>query len=166
MKRFVQILAVFAVLFCSSSISYASNWQWINSDDKYGIFFDTDTICYRSIPRYPIKDASMNFTAVKVWLKVIYTQEGANDIAQANKNDQFYNLDHSLHLENFYFTDNTHQTFEIIYYDRNGDVLYRNKKQAREETILPESRGEHILKTIREYARTHHEQLVKNTYGN
>nr|DAQ51957.1 MAG TPA: Surface-adhesin protein E [Caudoviricetes sp.] len=165
MKTLIKVFLMFIISLLFSATTYAAHWQWIDSDDKYGIFFDTDTICYRSIPRYPIKDASMNFTAVKVWLKVIYTQEGANDIAQANKNDQFYNLDHSLHLENFYFTDNTHQTFEIIYYDHNGDVLYRNKKQTREETILPESRGEHILKTIREYARTHHDQLVKNTYG-
>ena len=170
MKRFVQILAIFAVLFCSFSISYASHWQWIDSNDKVGYFFDTENIRYESIHNYATNKDSVDTTKITTWIKIVYTQAAVDEIMEGlNKrdihNEEFRRLGYEVYLETISLTDKTYITHEEIWYAHDGSVLSHRKKET-SSRILPDTWGEAVFKAIREYARTHHDQLIKNTYGN
>lgn len=170
MKRIAQILIAAVVLF-SSGIAAAANWQWINSDDKVGYFFDTETIHYE-LEKDPLLNGWIpNRNKVTCWVKIVYTQEAANNLVKNFQYDRLYSLASSLQLETFYLTENAISLHQAIYYDHNGSVIYSEDydspslfgSTSAPEKVIPETWGEVTLNAIRDYTNTHHFDLLSNS---
>lgn len=157
MKRFVFSLLAAVLVILSSSVSHAANWQWIDSNDKVGYFFDSDTIRYEKKLFVQKGESPIDFTQVTCFVKQVFTQEAIKDI--------FPELDHTVDLYTFSLSNRTITSKETICYDRHGAVLYSDKKIS-SSNVLPDTWGESMFNCIRDYARRHHDELIEHTHGN
>ena len=156
MKKFMFSLLIVTFVVLSSSISYAANWQWIDSNDKVGYFFDSDTIRYEEKIFVQKGESPIDFTQVTCFVKQTFTQEAIKDI--------FPELDHTVDLYTFSLSNRTITRKETICYDRHGAVLYSDKKIS-SSNVLPDTWGESMFNCIRDYARRHHDELIEHTHG-
>lgn len=67
--------------------------------------------------------------------------------------------------QNISIPNNSITTHSITFHDKDGKIIDAYKKDFFEE-IIPDSYGYTISETIRNYAKEHHDEVVRNTYGN
>ena len=158
MKKFVFSLLIATFVVLSSSISYAANWQWVTSDDLYGIFFDTDTIRYLSTPDSPIDE-----TTIICWEKYIHTQKAADKIATAMEDPSLRNLKHTIELKAYSLSERRYIIIKVAGYGHDGKLLFEIDGSKKPLLIYPDSRAEALYKSIRDYASRHHDELVEHT---
>ena len=158
MKKFMFSLLIATFVVLSSSISYAANWQWINSTDEIGYFFDTETI------HYGLSKSGIDKTKIVCWEKQVYTQKGADGLADSTKDSSLHDLDYSIDLKIYSIPDRSFILHSMIGYDHNGKILY-DYTYDRFFLIIPDSNAEYIFETILDYARLHHDELIEHTHG-
>lgn len=140
-RIFPLVLIVTMILL--SNVSYAADWCWIYSDDKYGIFFDAESVKY---------GYNRNNNEVLYWQKTVYTQEGANIEATRCNDDRFYDLGYSISQNKIHFNSRTIEIFSVVYYDTFGNVI--STDNSYESTVIyPDSIGDVIYRCIKNYCR-------------
>lgn len=159
MKKFMFSLLIATFVVLSSSISYAANWQWVNSNDEVGYFFDTETI------RYELKfNDAVDTKKITFWEKLVFTQAAVEKMTE-NMNDQsLKTLSYILSSKTFNLIERSYTTHETIFYDYNGDIMWRSKKEKTDH-ITPDSFGEDVFIAVSDYARRHHDELIDHTHG-
>ena len=162
---FSLLIAVFVAL--STSVSYAANWKWIDSDERLGFFVDTDTIHYELYPSFGNEPKKIDTTKVTYWLKTYFTQESANAMADALNNPRLRDVSFMISRETISFTDRTNIEHELILYDKNSYVIPSPKpREKRIRIITPDTMGEMIFMFIKAYAKEHSAELARNAYTN
>nr|DAQ51956.1 MAG TPA: hypothetical protein [Caudoviricetes sp.] len=159
MKRFVQILAIFAVLFCSFSISYAEKWQPLYPDYpefEKAFFYDTDSIHYELT-----SDGKIDDTKITFWTKMIFTQAEADDFAAEMEDSSLHNLNHVLRLCTF--SDNTLSTRDVIFRDHNNNIILQFDAQ-KTEPISSDPQGKRLYEKISTYILSHPQEPIENAY--
>lgn len=74
MKRILFFLMFAIVISLSMNTAYAATWEWINSDDETGYFFDSESIRYELNHDYMDRVQSVNPKRITYWKKNrIYT---------------------------------------------------------------------------------------------
>lgn len=165
MKKFVFSLFVAVFVALSTSVGYAANWKWIASSDTHGYFFDTESIRYGITLSYKTMRDELDTRRIAYWLKVVYTDESSAEFAQIVGNDLYRSITYSIASQNISIPNNSITTHSITFYDKDGKIIDAYKKDFFEE-IIPDSYGYTISETIRNYAKEHHDEVVRNTYGN
>lgn len=158
MKHLIQLCTIAVFLLLTATITYAANWQWIDSDNLRGSFFDTESIHYEVNHNY-LKDSPFDETSITVWIKNVYTEEGVNYF------DAPDGTSYELLLVTFHTRDKTMVFHELIDYDSTGYSINHTTKSYSLK-IIPESWGEKMFNAIRDYAHTHHNELLKNSQAN
>lgn len=69
MKKYILILLTTLVCFFSNSTASAANWEWVDSNDEVGLFFDTETLSYT-----PYNDTAY------VWAKFVFPLKNEEDL--------------------------------------------------------------------------------------
>lgn len=162
MRKIFSLCTFVAVYFIlSTGVAFAANWQWIASDDLYGIFFDTDTIRYLSTPDSPIDE-----TTIICWEKCIHTQKAADKIATAMEDPSLRNLKYTIELKAYSLSERRYIIIKIAGYGYDGKLLFEIDGSKKPLLIYPDSRAETLYKSIRDYASRHHDELVEHTLGN
>lgn len=174
MKRIAQIL-VAAVVFLSHGIVSAANWEWITSDDRVGYFFDADTIHYELEYNTYQNKYTPNSTKITYWIKTIFTQKGANEEAKRTNDDKMHSLYFTISLETISLSESTYTLHRILYYNHTGHVIDSMNidpianlipSYLQTEKFIPGTQSEVIFNAVRDYARSHHDDLVRNAYRN
>lgn len=159
MKRLVFSLFVAAFVALSTSVGYAANWQWVNSNDEIGYFFDTETI------RYELKtNGAVDAKKITFWEKQVFTQTAVEKMT-TNMNDQsLKTLSYVLCSKTFNLIERSYTTHEMIFYDHDGYIMWRSKKEGTEH-ITPDSLGEEVFIAVSDYAHRHYDELIEHTHG-
>ena len=161
MKKIFLLGTLFLLLL--SSTAFATNWQWVDSDDECGWFIDTDNMRYELTQSiYPTVDTSR----ITFWEKIFYTQAGANEFAKRVNDWRCRDLAYSLDLQTISLRDKTCIIFATYYYRKDGSLIKAEEEGYDILQIVPETFGEAVFFAVRDYARTHHAQLVRNAYSN
>ena len=164
MKMILLLGTLFFLLL--SNTAFAANWYWIDSDDKTGCFFDMDTIRYELAQSgYPYR-TSVDTSKITCWEKTVYTQIGARDFATALDDWRLSELAYNLTFETFSLRNKTITVYASYYYREDGSLIYMDEGVWGPYQVIPESRGEDVFLAVRDYARTHHAQLIRNAYSN
>lgn len=117
------LITTFLLIVINCSVVFAeSNWEWIESNDYYGKFIDSNSI---EIHREPI---SNRLDYIYVWAKIVYSYEGAR------RHCNSYNLklspdNLSYSLMKLKLNPRYSQVIRerIVFYDKNNEVLYENR---------------------------------------
>ena len=163
MKKLIGIFFITLCFLLLSNTALATNWQWVDSNDKHGWFFDTDTIHYEIAQGlYPSVDTSR----ITFWEKIFYTQAGANEFAKKVNDWRYRDLAYSLDLQTISLRDKTYTILAAYYYRKDGSLIKSEEECYDILQIVPETFGEAVFLAVRDYARTHHAQLIRNAYNN
>lgn len=153
-KRYVWLIILVICLVIPITASAAPDrYQWMFSDDKYGHFFDTQTIKYG----YNQYSKQVDKTVINVWIKTVYTEDGIRQEIERRKNIDlpikgFENLSYSL--TNYIFTkDKKICPLQYIVYDKKGFIIDQETPSNQQWfNIIPGSLGESWHEEIWEYS--------------
>lgn len=163
MKKIFLLGTLFLLLL--SNTAFAANWQWVISDDKFGWFFDTDAIHYElTQPLYSDKP-TVDVTLITFWVKTVITPAGANELVKTSNNRRYRNAAYSMILETVSLRHKTHMIRQVTFYDKRGNIIATGTG-VDVNYIIPGSYDDAVFLAVRDYARTHHAQLVRNAYSN
>lgn len=150
-----RTIVLFFVLLLISSIANAlDRYQWIESDDKMGYFFDTYTLKF-----VPGLDGKPNTSIVDVWIKVVYNDDGRNFEIRKRTDDNlstagFYDLNYALFHYQINYKNNQICQLGYIYYANDGYILDSYETQpylSRWGNITPGTIGEDWSFTLKKY---------------
>ena len=115
---------LFSMLVSFSSQAYARHWQWIESNDYYGYFVDTESI-------KPNVDGAGQFNSANLWLKVQYSEQGLRNDWE-NKLEPWMNVSELLKGSTMINMDIDFFSGEISVYsrdfvDQEGNVRFHSK---------------------------------------
>ncbi len=163
MKKIFLLGTLFLLLL--SNTAFATNWQWVTSDAKYGWFFDTDAIRYElTHPLYSDKPI-VDVTLITFWVKTVITPAGANDLVKIANDRRYRNATYSIMLKTISLRHKTYIIRQATFYDKNGNII-ETGKGGDVNYIIPGSYDDAVFLAVRDYARTHHAQLIRNAYSN
>lgn len=165
MKKLTGIFFITLCFLFMFSTAFATSWQWVTSDNKYGWFFDTDTIHYElTYPPYSDKPI-VDVTLVTFWLKTVCTPEGANELAKIANDQRYRSVAYSVMLKTMSLCHKTYIIRQIAFYDKNGNII-ESGKGGYINHIIPGSYDDAVFFAVRDYASAHHNQLIRNAYNN
>lgn len=166
MKKQVFSLLIAAFVALSTSVGYAANWKWIESDERFGFFVDTDTIHYELYPGFGNEPRKIDTSKVSFWLKTYITPEAANAMAEALNNHQLRDVSYIISYNTISFTDKTMTKNDATVYGNNNYAIPTSDHgEKRTYTITPDTSGEMIFLFIKSYAKEHSAELARNAYG-
>ncbi len=158
MKRISILVMAFMVLFSCSA--FAKNWQWVDSDDSIGFFFDSDSIKYEAYQDFYTNKVKYNRLVKTYWVKTIYTQKGANNFAKSIGDDSYNDL--SVCLEKWTTNKDSITILYSVYYDSNGNVIHSNDESF-SMPIVPESFVAEVIDAVNMFCFANDYQVVRNS---
>ncbi|MBP2635506.1 MAG: hypothetical protein H6Q72_1413 [Firmicutes bacterium] len=155
-----KILCLLLFLMFASGVCLANDrYWWINSNDKIGFFFDTETIKFEKEMNFSTLKYSINKNQANVWIKTVYNANGVNDMIQyRNKynlpTDDWIKLSYSMANFIFDFKERKMKCLSTVYYDSDGNILEKYSSQdVRWEDVIPNTNGEYWSKILLEYSK-------------
>jgi len=152
-KRLVFALALFVLLLFPSICSANDRYQWVVSNDKKGIFFDTETIKYG----YNQYQKTVDKTQINVWTKYIYSDAGIQNEIESRKRQElpvkgfehlWYTLEHLMVSR-----DGRIRLLGYVHYAKDGTTIYSYSSLNPTWTeIVPDSFGEYIYQAVWAYS--------------
>jgi len=144
MKKLLAILlfCFFAISNINTAFTNADRWQWLYSDDKKELFFDTQSF------------AKTGQTTYSAWIKTQMTEQYGK--IYAKKVNLSSPISHILELYEFNFEKKQIRILQIVIYNHNGEVL--DSFTSNHETwsaIIPQSIGEAPLQVTNDYYIKH-----------
>lgn len=164
MKK-VFLLGTLFLLLLSNTV-FAANWQWVMSDDRCGWFFDTDAIHYELTQPLYSNEPTVDATLITFWVKTVFTPEGANELVRISNNRRYRNTAYSIVLKTASLRHKTYVIRQATLYDKSGKIIETGKGVGVNNYIIPGSYDDAVFLAVRDYARTHHAQLIHNAYNN
>lgn len=155
------ILLVICVLLIFPQVSFAAHWQWVNSNDEIGFFFDTDSIHYGShsnITGY----STLNKNLIVFWEKTVYSPEGAAGLAQRFNDDRYANVEYCIKKTGVLRKEKQMATYSATYYA--NDVPLETFDDFNSYEILPDTMGEDIYNAVIDYCINHNAMVELNSY--
>lgn len=146
-KQIILFVSLFMLLF--SSTAAAANWQWINSNENFGLFFDTESIKFA-----PIAKGGIDKNIIYVWSRYVYDDAYAFKYPYNGKPSKA-----SVQYRKLNINEGTITTLEEIWYDFDGNVLGIEGK-AKTARVIPGTCGDVIYSAVKEYARIHAEEIA------
>lgn len=148
------ILMVLLLMMVYGVCSAEERYKWIESNDRCGYFFDTQTIRFG-------KDftGKVDSSLIDVWIKFVYNDAGRDEYINSRKKsklstDGYNELSHGF--EHYIFNNKTNK-FRLLYtadYKENGVLLDSYSfpsNLATWEDVIPNSLGEDWLRDATEY---------------
>lgn len=149
-KQIILFASLFMLLF--SSTASAANWQWVNSNENLGIFFDTDSVKFS-----PIAKGGVDKNTIYVWSRYVYDDAYALEHPCNGKPPKSLVQYRKLNIK-----EDTITILQGIWYDSDGNVLSA-ANNAETSRVIPESCGDVMYKAIKEYARIHAEEITERS---
>ncbi len=159
MKRISILTLMFVVLL--SCTAFAANWAWIDSNDKIGFFFDSNTIKYASYhdihsnKTIPIKNT------ICFWQKTIYTPEAANQAADKTGLEEWRNVSYVIEYVILDKQNKCLSTNYSTFYDHDGNVIEQSAA-THTSRVIPDTMGESVYEVITTYAKNNDSSLERN----
>ncbi len=159
MKR-LSIL-VFLVFALCSQVAFAASWQWIDSNDEFGLFFDTQTIKYGSHKDYA-GNTVLDKNIVLFWEKTIYSPDGASGVVKRFNDSRYNDLAYAISKSGILVNERKLITYNDAYYSSH-DILDSFDNYGVYD-IIPESMGDSVYKAITNYCLNHDLDVSLNSY--
>ena len=155
MKKLVFLLVCLFVVMHSNSLA-AERYQWMNSDDSKGYFFDTKTIEFAK----NYYTGKSDFLTVRVWIKTVYTEKGVNELLTSREergldNSAFYAISYAIDRYEINSSANTILYLSGAYYKENGLIIRKYGPEYIPQSIIPDSVGEMWKEEVFTYAYRH-----------
>lgn len=149
-KQIILFASLFMLLF--SSTASAANWQWVDSNENIGVFFDTESVRFSRIDKGGIDKNIIYF-----WSRYV------RDDAYSQKHP--YNgklIKFMVQYQKLNISEGTLTTLEVIGYDADGVMIDKINAIATEH-VIPGTFGDLVCSAVKEYACIHSEEITERS---
>ena len=153
MRKLVMVLLMLVAM---TTTCMAASWEWVGSDEKIGMFYDTSSITFSISPNKQI----VSRDRVWVWVKYVFDESFAEQVLK-NRNIKF-----QICKVGYDFSQNKTFDSKVISYHKDGHVLKEEPGKRSWVDIYPESVADCIKNAVEKYARAHTEEIEQRTRGN
>ena len=144
MKKLLTILLFCILTVGMTSVSSAKEWQFVTSNNEFGIFFDTQSL------------QKTDTTIYSVWTKHEYTEAAGKRTAIEYK----YNrpISHMLQKMEFNYSTKQFKILTYTFYDKSSATIdYFTYPSPRWNTIIPDSMVEELFTASYNYYKKHYQ---------
>ena len=126
LKKFFMLIICAAIFFAGVNVDAATEWYWLDSNDKYSKYFDAESV--NVTKKAATKDGREIALEIEAWTKTTYSYEGAAEtvknygIANVIKDPQ--KLSYSLALLRINPQNRTLQSVREDFYDAQNNVIW------------------------------------------
>ena len=138
---FVTLVVGFTGVASAEIIS--DEWQWIGSDDKTGIFFNTESF------------QKTGDTTYVVWIKLQFTEAYGKEMAKEFGYNQFFS--HMLFKNEYDYYNKQERNMYIDIFDEFGEVFDSFEGSKTWEVIILDSDSEVIFNATYDYYKQHYQ---------
>lgn len=85
---------------------------------------------------------------IKVWVKIVYTDQGKHDLLTTHKWNNYKDIDYSLSIASIDYQNRNCHEDRVINYSNSGDILGRDELSAKGNDFIPKSVGDNLLRKI------------------
>lgn len=146
------VLLISLLLLAFSSTAAAANWQWVNSNENIGVFFDTESVRFSRIDK-----GGVDKNIIYFWSRYVC------DDAYAQKhpyNGKF--IKYRLQYQKLDISEETIATLEVISYDANEEIITKTSNVATDH-VVPGTFFDTVCGAVKEYARIHTEEITEHS---
>lgn len=179
LKKMICLFAL--VILLTNSVGFASSsdrWQWIVSDDKQGVFFDTESIQFGTKEKCTTHNHKYEFYKVAdvskiiVCFKTFYTEAGCAPYVESARMHGNYeagealsNMEYTIQKMEFDYTKDSYRIGWVAIYDADGNIIDIIPHTGNEPwiEIIPASKMEKIAKFMRSYAMKNYDKVKRQT---
>jgi len=144
------LLAVFFV-FAMAATAFAANWVWVESDDRVGIFFDSESV------KFEHAGESINDNIIYVWWYMQFDDAYAQQRPFHGKV-----LKRLVFYDKFNLKDQTITHIDAVAYDRSGDTVDRGA-DGKTSRIIPGTKQETLMNAVSNYAKKYKDEIDERT---
>lgn len=149
MNKKILLIIIGIMLLSISVCSAADRWQWVTSDDKFGIFFDTQTIKY---------DTDKNH--VIVFERQVLNDDGRQWLFNYTKGEWAHSVSFRIIKTEYNLTNNTMKLLSLYDYKSDNTILHSySYKNAQYVDIVPSTMAERSLNAIKLYIKEHDSEI-------
>lgn len=159
----LTILVVVALTLSYGSV-FAATWRWVDSDNKVGWFYDIDSISFGIKTNTWGQPIGVDTSRIIFWVKIVFTPEGAAQLATIERNPSLYDLDQVIALRTLSLPEKAYIIHSDTYYNAEGGVI-AGSNYSRTEIIIPDSWGELLYRDIIRYATLNKDILTRRALG-
>lgn len=146
-KQIILFASLFMLLF--SSTASAANWQWVNSNENIGVFFDTESVKFSRIAK-----GGVDKNIIYFWSRYVRDDAYAQKYPYNGKLIKSMVLYHKLNI-----SESTLTTLKVVAYDADGVVIDTTNKIVT-EPVIPGTFSDLVCNAVKEYARIHAEEIA------
>jgi len=146
-KQIIFLISLLLLAF--SSTAAAANWQWVDSNENIGVFFDTESLRFSRITK-----GGVDKNIIYFWSRYVC------DDAYAQKhpyNGKF--IKYRLQYQKLNISEETIATLEVISYDANEEIITKTSNVATDR-VVPGTFFDTVCSAVKEYARIHAEEIT------
>jgi len=146
------VLLISLILLAFSSTADAANWQWVNSNENIGVFFDTESVRFSRIDK-----GCVDKNIIYFWSRYVC------DDAYAQKhpyNGKF--IKYRLQYQKLDISEETIATLEVISYDATEEIIDKTNAVATDH-VVPGTFFDTVCSAVKEYAHIHAEEITERS---
>ncbi|MFA4902120.1 MAG: hypothetical protein WC600_05165 [Desulfobaccales bacterium] len=87
---------------------------------------------------------------IKVWIKIVYTDKGKQEILKTNKEDKYKDIDRSLSMVSINYQKMKYYEDRVIYYSNSDNIIGSDELSVKHIDFIPKSVGDKLLLKILE----------------
>lgn len=130
LKKFLAFAIICATIFFTPNVDAATEWYWLDSNDKYSKYFDADSVTVNK--KVVTKDGRETAIEIEAWTKTTYSYEGAAETIKnygiANVLPDPRSLSYSLALLRIIPQNRTLQYVREDFYNADNQIIWSNTK--------------------------------------
>lgn len=146
-KQIVLLISLFLLAF--SSTAAAANWQWVNSDENIGAFFDTESVRFSHVDK-----GGVDKNIIYFWSRYVRDDAYSQKYPCNGKLIKFM-----IQYQKLNINEGTLTTLEAIGYDADGIIIDKTNA-ATTMHVIPGTFGDLVCSAVKEYARIHAEEIT------
>lgn len=87
---------------------------------------------------------------IKVWIKIVYTDQGKREFLKTHNEDEYRDIDHSLSMMSIDYQKRKCQEDRVINYSISGDIIGRDELSMKGDDFIPKPVCDKLVSKILE----------------
>lgn len=122
-------------------VTLIDDWVFVENTDEGNWYYKSNTIYI---------DDQTNI--IKGWVKIVYTENGKQQLLKTHKDDQYKDINRSLRMVSINYQKMEYHEIKVVYYSESGNIIGSDELSVKMDDFIPKSVGDKLLfKILKDY---------------
>jgi hypothetical protein len=123
------------------TVKLIDDWVFVENTDEGNWYYKSNTIYI---------DDQTNI--IKGWVKIVYTENGKQQLLKTYKDDQYKDINRSLRMVSINYQKMEYHENKAVYYSESGNIIGSDELSIKMDDFIPKSVGDKLLvKILKDY---------------